>query len=93
MTDYTNMSLYQNLRKFDDVNNDRERLMILRHEMLRPITTIQGWSTLAREMNFDCNEDDLAELKQILERISVAGNEIGAILEALTAKYFFEDSE
>ena len=62
-----------------------ERLLILRHEMLRPITTLRGYAFLLNKI-IENNEADLPEgIQECVNKVTQAGDEILAILEALTS--------
>ena len=62
-----------------------ERLQILRHEMLRPITALRAHAFLLSKI-IENNEADLPEdIQEYVNKVTQAGDEILAILEALTS--------
>ncbi len=61
-----------------------ERLLILRYEMLRRITTNHGHARLLKKLLED-NEGDLSkDIKLCVDKIIQSGDEMFGILEALT---------
>ena len=61
-----------------------ERLQILRHEMLRPISILRGYARIVSEI-VESNKDNLPEeTQEYINKVAQAGDEMLVILEALT---------
>jgi hypothetical protein len=84
------MSIYENLRREYGRAAPEQRLEILRHELLRPILTVQGVAALLRQMDADVATElpeDLspAEFERMIQWLAEAGGDLQQIVDALTA--------
>jgi hypothetical protein len=83
------MSIYDDLKREYARAAPEQRLEILRHELLRPILTVQGVATLLKQMDADFVKDlpaeaDPHEFEQLIQWLAEAGGDLQAIVDALT---------
>jgi hypothetical protein len=83
------MSIYQDLKHEYAHAAPEQRLEILRHELLRPILTVQGVAAVLRQMDADFGQklpEDLSpqEFEQLIQWLAEAGGDLQEIVDALT---------
>lgn len=83
------MSNYEDLKREYAHAPPEQRLEILRHELLRPILTVQGVATLLRQLGCASGTDlpqEIAspEFEQVIKWLAEAGCDLQEILDALT---------
>jgi hypothetical protein len=82
------MSTYQDLKREYAHATPEQRLELLRHELLRPILTVQGVATVLRQMDADFAQqlpEDLnpQEFEQLIRWLAEAGGDLQEIVDAL----------
>ena len=84
------MSNYEDLKREYAHASPEQRLEILRHELLRPILTVQGVAALLKQMECASDADlpqEIAspEFEQVIKWLAEAGCDLQEIVDALTA--------
>jgi hypothetical protein len=83
------MSLYEELKQAYGQAEPEQRLEILRHELLRPLVTVQGVAALLNAYDAELVRklpEDIspAEFENLLKWLSEACDDLHQIVEALT---------
>jgi signal transduction histidine kinase len=79
------MSTYDDLENFYENRSAKERLAALRHEMITPLATIQGFAILLARINLEDQSTFPKDYGLMVERILQAHNHIRAVLDELTS--------
>jgi signal transduction histidine kinase len=78
------MSKYKRLKeKFGSIKPE-ERVIILRHELLRPVNTVRGYAALLKEFEQSDKQKLPKEFDEYVDKILEAGDDLLEILDALT---------
>ncbi len=82
------MSLYKVLREQFGEASCEDKLHIIRHEMITNIATIVGYTALLKqEIDPHSIMQQSPDFSDYLDRLTVAGNNLRDILDALTSKH------
>jgi signal transduction histidine kinase len=77
------MSKYDELKRSYSHVSAEEKLAVLRHEMIMPITVIQGYTRLLQK-HINSDEDLPNDVSVWIEKVAEAGDSLKEVLEALT---------
>jgi hypothetical protein len=83
------MAIYDELHRHYGAASAEQKLVVLRRELLRPILTVQTSARLLDEIGsqiVNCLPEDISpeEFRNTLKWLTEAGNDLKAILDALT---------
>jgi nitrogen-specific signal transduction histidine kinase len=79
------MSLYHTLRDSFGQDSPEERLKILRHEMITPISAIRGCAALLEKMEQEALPRDPEKVLFCIQTLKKAGDDLRDVLDALTS--------
>ena len=78
------MSNYEQLKKDYGKLPVDERMQILRHEILRPISLVRGYSNVLNDLVVSKKLDSSKEVEEYISNIRQAGDDLLVIVRALT---------
>jgi len=79
------MSKYDDLREPYKYIPAKQRLVILRAEMITPLAVIHGFATLLGRINLEDSSTFPKDYNNMVERVLQAHNDIHSVLDALTS--------